>query len=246
VTRFVFPRLAHAHAEPLLEEYRRAYRRDGLDALWEAAGTEHPHASPVPTGGAVAPRDHLRRIRNCVLEAVRPWYETGEVPRREVAEFDIALGRALHGVLEIIPSDAAHMETWNFLSLVLMPDVGVLRYPEMHSDRLLGGPRNALRSTWIRRDTLGELLDIPRRGLGVDELVGLFERSDMARNRPLVRALANAIINTKYTGPRSAWARKLSKEVRYLTGPLLLDGMGEEQLSRLVAETEMRLLAEEP
>ena len=118
--------------------------------------------------------------------------------------------------------------------LVVLPDVVVLRFPDMHPDRMLGTMRNPLRSSWIRRETLGDLTDHYDRPLGVDEMVGLFERSEMARNRPLIRALAKAVM--EYTGPgsRSDWAREVFKEIRYATGPRALDGMTEDEIMSLI------------
>ena len=93
-----------------------------------------------------------------------------------------ALGRTLHEHLRIIPADAAHDETWSFLTLVVFPDVAVIRFPDMHVNRLIGTPRNVLRRTWFRQEVLGDLLHSTGRPLGEDELVGLFERSALARN----------------------------------------------------------------
>jgi len=114
--------------------------------------------------------------------------------------------------------------------------VVVLRFPDMHRDRLFGGPRNPLRSAWLRRDTLGDLTDRYPRPLGVDEMVGLFERSEMSRNRPLIRALAKTVMEYTGDGSRSDWARDVFKEVRYATGPLALDGMSEDDISALIVE----------
>src|SRR5690606_7072876 len=150
--------------------------------------------------------------RRATLDAIAPWQQRGRVTRTEAAAFDLAVGRALHDSLQIIPGDAAHDETWNFLALVVMPDVTVLRFPDMHPDRMFGTLRNPLRSSWVRWDTLGDLTDMYPRPLGVDEMVGLFERSEMARNRPLVRALAKAVMQYDGPGSRSDWAREVFKE----------------------------------
>ena len=53
--------------------------------------------------------------------------------------------------LEIIPADAAHDETWNFLTLVVFPDVAVQRFPDMHVDRMIGTPRNVLGTDLVPR-----------------------------------------------------------------------------------------------
>lgn len=234
MSRFVYPRLARHIAEDHRARVESTYRRNGLEGLATIARTEDPDANPVRAGGLVASSTRIKEVRNEVLDAISPWLELGRVPKRGAGAFDIALGESLHRSLQIIPSDAAHPETWNFLTLVVLPDVAVLRYPDMHPNRLLGGPRNALRAAWIPRDTLGGLLDNGTPPLGVDELVGLFERSEIARNRPLVRALARTVLQRKEDGARSEWARKLYREVRYATGPLLLEGLSEDELYSMV------------
>lgn len=236
MTKFVYPRLSSVRADEVYRELHVAYRRGGLPALSRFVNYSDPAASPIPTGGTVAPIKKIEHVRSSVVNAVSPWRARGRVPRLDGAKFDVALGKALHDALKIVPSDAAHSETWNFLTLIVMPDIAALRFPDFHEARFFGGQRNVLRSAWMRRDTLGDLLDDSAESLGVDELVGLFERSSMARNRPLVRALARTILGTQVSIARSDWSRQLSVEVRYLTGPLLLDGMSEEELMVLIQD----------
>lgn len=215
-----------------------AFKSGRLHALEELAACDHPNAAPVATGGRVADVDHIAKVRDAVVSAVDIWRERGSVGRADAAKFDLAIGRVLHDALQIIPSDAAHDEVWNFLTLVVFPDIAVLRFPDMHPSRMLGSKRNALRRAWLRRDTFGDLTDRYPRPLGEDEMVGLFERSAMARNRPLIRALGSAVM--EYSGPaRSEWARALYKRVRYSTGPRSLDGFTEEDLAPLIRGDEV-------
>lgn len=236
MTHFVYPRLPSSYAESSAEEVMRRYRKNGVVGVRDLVAHSHLQAAPVATGGLVADDKRIARAREAVVEAVEPWLAQASVSRQDVSSFDIALGRSLHSALEIIPSDAAHQETWNFLSVVVMPDIVATRLPEPRPSQFLGNIRNPLRSAWIRRDTLGDLLDREDKQLGVDEMVGLFERQEMARNRPLVRALARAVMNYEGDRARSDWARALFKEARYMTGPLMLDGMTEEELGEWIEE----------
>jgi hypothetical protein len=168
---------------------------------------------------------------------IEPWWQQGIVPSSEVAAFDLALGQTLYEQLQIIPADAAHDGTWSFLTLVVFPDVAVLRFPGMHINRMMGGERNVLRRTWIRQKVLGDLLHSPGRQLGEDELVGLFERTAFARNHALIRRLAIAVL--VYDGSaRSEWARDLYKRVRYNTGPRVLDALSDDELDAIIYEAD--------
>jgi hypothetical protein len=187
----------------------------------------------------VASSEQIANVREAVLKTIGPWWQLGVVPRSHAAAFDLTLGRGLLEHLGIIPADAAHDETWSFLTLIAFPDVAVIRFPNMHVDRLIGTPRNVLRRTWYRQEVLGDLLNSTDHPLGEDELVGLFERSALARNRALIRRLAVAVL--AYNGPlaRSEWARSLYKRVTFTTGPRLLDTLSDDELDALIHETEL-------
>lgn len=235
MTRYVYPRLPLATAQVRLSELSEAHERGGLDAVAQMAGCEHERAAPVPTGGQVASVTEIDGVRETVLDALAPWLQRGVVPRSDSSTYDSTLGRALHSRLQIVPSDAAHDGVWSFLTLIVLPEIAVLRFPEMHSDRMLGTARNALRRTWQRQEVLADVLPRASRPLGEDELVGLFERTSLARNRRLVRRLARAVL--AYEGPnRSRWARDLYKRVTFLTGPRLLDALSDDELDVLIED----------
>jgi hypothetical protein len=241
MNRLVYPRLPLAIAKARLDEIRLAYWSRGLDGVRHLVEIDHPRAAPVATGGSPASKEQIRSVRQAVEGAVNKWVVLGTVASDEIAAFDRILGRALYESMQIIPADAAHDEMWSFITLVVFPDLAVLRFPDLHEDRLLGKPRNALRRTWLRHEVIGDLLFSASRPLREDELVGLFERSAVARNRSLVRRLT--IIVQEYNGPgRSKWARKLYRDVTVATGPRLLDAVSDEELDALIRGDEEQLV----
>jgi hypothetical protein len=74
------------------------------------------------------------------------------------------------------------------------------------------------------------------RPLAEDELVGLLERTALARNRALVRRLALAVLTYDGTMARSEWARKLYLRVTFTTGARLLDGLSDEEFDTIIRE----------
>lgn len=233
MSRYVYPRLPGPIAMMRLEEIKEAFSLGGLAALETLVSMEHPRASPVSTGGRAVKPDHIAWVRAGVLKAIDSWRAKGSAVSDEAA-FDLALGRAIHERLEILPADAAHEETWSFLTLIVFPDIAVLRFPGMHIDRLIGTQRNVLRRPWSRQEALGDLLYSTDHPLGEDELTGLFERTALARNRVLIRKLAATVL--QYEGPvaRSEWARAFYKRVTFHTGPRLLDALSENELDELI------------
>lgn len=229
--RYVYPRLPTADARRLIDRYQDIT----VAELSEFAAVDHPRAHPVATGGTTAPTGLLHRVRAEALDAVAHWTEFDAVPSRDVAAFDRTIGVTLHDAMLILAADAAHEETWNFVTLVLLPDVAMRRFPDRHPSRLLGGQRNAFRRSWWRREVLGELTTSGDPPLGEDELVGIFERSKMARSRGLARALAAEVLS--YRGSdRSHFARQLMKLVRRQTGPRLLDVLPQSDLEALLRQ----------
>ena len=116
---------------------------------------------------------------------------------------------------------------------MVFPDVVWVRFPDPSEDRILGGPRNVLRRTWNRYELLGDLDGLGAEALNEDELVQLTERTSLARNRRLVRALAQRVI--EHPGSRRMeFTRELAKRATFVTGPLLLDVLTDEDLEDLV------------
>lgn len=230
-----YPRLPVEAARELLEAIRNAAQL-GIKSVSKLASTSHPKAAHVVTGGRKATADDLLVVRRTVIGAVEQWVDCGEVPRNQQPNFDAQLGRALYESLQILPADAAHGTTWSFLTLVLLPDVAVTRFSDLADERGLGTKRerNVLSRAWLRWDALGEVLLAGAPTLGEDELVGLLERTAVARNRALVHELAKAVLGYAGKTARSEYARELYKLVRRRTGPLMLDLLSQDKLADLV------------
>lgn len=238
---YVYPRLSRPAAKLRLTEVRLTAENDP-DKLGSLVVYGDSRATLPATGGTSASADRLVEIRESVLEQLAPWH--GRVVGRGVAsQFDRALGQSLFTELDIVASQAAEEDMWSFLTLLVFPDVAYQRFPDLHEERLLGLPRNVLRRAWVRYSVLGDLLFRGAVPLQEDELVGLFERSALARNPRLLRSLASQILD--YAGRnRTAYARLLMKEATISTGPLLLDIMDDASLAAHLKECAKRIRTE--
>lgn len=228
-----YPRLTRGDAGALHETLRTAHASGGIAALTDLVRFDHERKIPVATGRIANPEE-IEAVRSAVVEDVAGWLGGGPLSPLERTELDAALGRSLHQALSIVPADAAHEGTWSFLTLVVFPDVAAARFPDFHVDRFVGTARNALRRTWQRYESLGDLPGPSSGGLGEDELVGLLERTQLVRNRALARALASRVM--AYTGTkRSEWARALYKVATFQSGLRLLDAFDEAEIEAFVA-----------
>ncbi|OYO06751.1 hypothetical protein B0O41_0309 [Propionibacteriaceae bacterium ES.041] len=198
------------------------------ESAQDLVALSHPRAAPIATGGTPVTGKHLAQVREHVLQSIN-----GIGRRASSLDIDLALGEALHTTLQCSRADSGSDGVWNFLTLVLLPDVALRRFPNPKMARLVGaGPRSVLRRTWLRHDVLGDLLSAGSGRLQEDELVGLTERTSMLRNRALVRAVAKEALRRE--DRTTEWSREFFKRVRWSTGPLLLEILPPDDLAHHV------------
>jgi len=234
VSRFVWPRLPAASVEVILSESQGATP----EKLRAAAATTHPEAAPVAVGGPRVPESVIADLQVQLRRLADELGFPAELQRPRVADFDRPATRILHDVMQIIPADAASLEVWSFVALVVLPDVAVWRFPGRADERLLGHPRNVFRRLWWRAETVGsDLIDAPR-GLGEDELVNLMERPTLAANARTARCLAQLLFERgDGTGlPRSELMRDVSKRVLRRQAVICLDALPDELLTEVLEE----------
>lgn len=222
----LYPRLTSALALAELE-HLRAFGDGEAGLLVRFA---HPKAVPAATGGRRADETDLRELRESVMIILE------EDDTSSKAGFDRALGRALHGCLQISRADAAHPETWNFLTLLVFPDILVRRFPDLHKDRALGSKRNVLRRVWLRERVIGSVAYSTDSPLQEDEYVQIEERPVTARIPHLAQSVARHLVTINVEN-RSVLTRQVMLRLTRLTGPLDLACLPSAQLDRLVQET---------
>jgi hypothetical protein len=206
------------------------------------ATVTHPKAYPPPLVTQLPTAGFLRDIRSGVLSIAE---EHGFPHRKKTKDttlsaFDVKVGNFLLSSLAISPADAGMEETWNFLSLVLLPDVAAWRFqnktknPEY--DRWIGRPRNVFRKAWWRAYCLGPDLNAT---LGEDEGVNIMERPTFGLNPTLARAIARAHneYSNDYSLARSELLRLVMVQLGKLSSIVNLDSLPEGEITKLVDNT---------
>lgn len=233
----VWPRLSEAPARQIL--------RDIVDLdprkLREIATIHHPDAAPVEIGGHRVDDSVIEELRDRIRERAGICGFPEPLNKGAVGGFDRPVTRILHSTMNIVPADAASERVWNYVTLVLLPDVAVWRWPMRATNRLLGHPRNAFRRLWWRAEVVGpDLIDAPN-GLGEDELVNIMERSTIAASSRLSRALAEKIFNSQTSMARSEVMRDSAKRLlriqAVLATDILADSVLEDMVGRVVEDS---------
>lgn len=230
----LYPSIRRAVAERLIAEHRDR----SLDELHRLGDVHHPEAAPPATGGHPVTPEKLRQVQARIREvAVAAGYPR---PLANTQAFDRPCGTALLESLEIVTANAADEGVWSFLTLVVVPEIGPWRFPERHTDRLVGRPRNVLRRLWWRAWALGpDLDDCPPNAtpLKEDEFVQIMERGAIGQNRPIAQAVRDAIWRAEAAGlpmARSEFIRHYLLRVRAQRSHICLDALAPEQLSTLL------------
>ena len=187
----LFPRLY----APMAESYWKEISECSAEDLARRAGINHPMAAPGATGGVPVDESRLSRIRQGIRSIA---IDNGYPDRRESGTFDTECSRYLCESAAIPEPEALRDEVWNFLTLVLMPDIAVWRFPGRARERMLSGVRNTFQRLWLRGRLIAQGGDCHETDWGLigelteDAFVAVIERPRLSANPCLAREFAEA------------------------------------------------------
>lgn len=234
--RLLYPRLSEGAARSLYLELQEADVGDavGLSRL------SHESAHPAPTGGTPVGETKLAGIRDGV-RAVATAAGFPSTPRHgDWGQFDRPCGTFLFREMDIVPADAAVEGVWSFLTLVLLPEIGIWRFDSRAEERLLGKQRNVLRRDWWRAWALGPDLDAAPEGtvpLGEDEFVQIMERPSLGGDPRVARAIRDACFRCLERGKvtsRMFLMRRAALLTRATKSMIALEALSDAELCSLL------------
>lgn len=186
------PRLRTDAATRLRREYMSDPEAAEFDLARLEAALDAPGAFPT-TGGVPATVDELLAFRSECLEAVDSLENT--TGQEFGAVFDLAVGAVLHQRSDGRRGEFGHPEVWDFMTLVLLPDLAMRRVTagQMPSAasftaRTSGGNRrHVFQRLWRRWAVFGQEI-VEERILSEDDYVALLERN-LTSDRPVLAQL---------------------------------------------------------
>jgi len=214
----------------------------------------HPAQIYTATGGTRADGRRVRELRDVIVSTAR---QHGFPNGGTKTDFDRELAPKLLAEMDLALAEASDRRLWNFLTLVVAPDVTAWRW---------AGSSN--RERWICRDPTrhmfsrlwwhaylftdpstgrieGEVLD----RLTESDLNQLFERRRIAGNRRVLRSLARAVLDVSDASRRPLIrdaAKRVLRRMAVIDFHALTDGEVEHEVARLVDEASRAVAAESP
>lgn len=229
-----YPKVQTIH----LQEQISAMLKSQPEDLSSLASTSHPKMYFADASNQVTEAS-LGQVRLSLMDLA---HDCGfpHASKPELRRFDQSASEVLYTQLQLLPVEAACLEIWNFLTIVLLPDVAKWRYPNNDAKpnypRWLGEERNAFRKLWWREHVLGRDFNSK---LGEDEAVAIMERPRLGGNPKLARAMAGAFleVSREYPGiPRSELMRCGALNFRRRMPVVLYDVVPQEALQARVTE----------
>lgn len=209
----LIPQLPSGVAEALLPELALA-RPEDLDPGDEF---RHPQLITQPTGGLPITDALLKQLRESIVSSARAHGFPGNRPT-SFLEFELEVAEALAQWPPLWnaqgePSgEALRNDCWTFITVLLLPDVALWRWPakgdgeslssRSWKGRMIGGGRNAFQRIFRRVMCLDRGLEHPDRwglirSLQEDDFSAILERPGLSSNREVAVSLGEEYLAMK-------------------------------------------------
>ncbi|WP_372984941.1 hypothetical protein [Microbacterium sp.] len=225
------------------EDARRAFAdlevavATGLEAPQFVSGAHHPRAYFGIGGSGKVQVAELARLRE---EMQSQLSTVSDTQRNHDRKFDLLAGAGLaRWFADDLRGQAANPGMWSYLTISVLPDMAVRRFPldrngRLSPDRFLAGRRNVFYRAYLRAVVLGSLLNDPEVELFEDDLVGLIDRNLSADHR-LARFVSEQIASTPKALPRRDIVREGLKAVQFESRVTDLGSLSDEELRDMIA-----------
>jgi len=232
----VYPRFSVDDARLAFSALERAVAT-GQPVVPYVAEAHHPRAYFGIGGIGKVRTAELRDLR----DAMRVQLQTVSTGlRNHDRKFDLLAGAALaQWFADDLRGQAANPGLWSYLTIAVLPDFALRRFPldkngRLSPERFLAGRRNVFYRAYLRSVVLGDLLNDPEVDLFEDDLVGLIDRSLSADHR-LARAISAQIAATPSGLSRRETVREGLKAVQFESRVTDLASLTDAELTTMIA-----------
>lgn len=193
----LWPRLDRPVAELRFAELRGLR----IDELAGRADVTHPAQRWASAGGGRATTEELRELRSAVVSVAENFGYPDALLDAFRIPFDRALAPVVRDAMAMAVAEALDRSVWNFTTLVLAPDLTAWRFGVANAERWVCSDRtrHMFSRLWWQASQLTTVTDGVRDAslldrLSESDLNQLLERTSIGGCRPLVMALARAIV----------------------------------------------------
>jgi hypothetical protein len=155
--------------------------------------------------------------------------------------FDRKLTEIALNVFPMNPHEASNRDVWSYISLRVLPDVAMWRFPNRSNDpeweRYFGSDRNTFKRLWWRSYMLGGPLAAE---LDEDELVQMFERTEsIGSNKIIMRSMATFALDSREDmksigGKASSLITEIAKSLRRSMAIISYESMTDNEIDAFV------------
>lgn len=252
----LIPQIPSGVAEAMLSELALV-RPEDLDP-----GDEFRHSQAIaqPTGGLPISDELLKQLRDAIVISARKYGFPGFRPS-SFLDFELEVAEALAEwaplwIAQGTPSgEALRNECWTFITVVVLPDVALWRWPAKSDEagsgirswrgRMVGGTRNAFQRIFRRVMCLDRGVDHPDRWglirrLQEDDFSAILERPGLSSNRDIAVCLGEEYLAMKdrlgelTAAVRQDVYRQATKAIRAYSVVQPLDLMSSENQAGLI------------
>lgn len=232
----VYPRFTADDARVAFAELERE-AATGQQIVPYVSDAHHARAHFGIGGSGKVSIVEMRELREGMLAQLR----TATVGlRNHDRKFDLLAGAALaQWFADDLRGQAANPGIWSYLTIAVLPDLALRRFPldrngRLSPERYLAGRRNVFYRAYLRSLVLGELLNDPEVDLYEDDLVGLIDRNLSADHR-LARLISAQISATPSGLARRETVREGLKSIQFESRVTDLASLADDELQKMIA-----------
>ncbi|MDI9918460.1 DUF6339 family protein [Rhodococcus sp. IEGM 1379] len=202
-----------------------------------SARARHPQMTYAASGGRRIGESGVQELADSIRTIAHDCGYPSEVGNADLIRFDRVAAEEIHRTMQITSVEAAHREVWNFLAIVVMPDITRWRFPGENVERWIATDltRHMFARLWWQAMTFATVVDgVPDysllRKLSESDLNQITERRSIAGVTPLARSIARILIEGGGGGGRRKVLRDAVPRLRRLMAFMDFSVLSDDQL----------------